>query len=127
MVKIEYSEIQILHTPFEKMIEVKVDGKLRAEDYETLVPELERMIARYGRIRILVELVDFHGWTAGALWEDTKFSMKHFKDIERLAIVGDSKWEKGMAYFCKPFTTAEVKYFDHSRIEEARKWISESH
>ena len=51
--------------------------------------------------------------------------IKHFKDIERLAIVGDKKWEHGMAMFCKPFTTAKVKYFDQSDIEQARTWLAE--
>ena len=55
---------------------------------------------------MLVRLHDFHGWTAGALWEDIKFDLKHFAHIERLALVGDRKWEAGMAVFCKPFTTA---------------------
>jgi hypothetical protein len=43
--------------------------------------------------------------------------------IERLAMVGNSSWEQGMATFCKPFTKAEIKYFDHSAALEARKWL----
>jgi len=72
---------------------------------------------------MLVEMHDFHGWTAGALWEDTKFAVHHFRDIERLAIIGETKWEKGMAAFCKPFTTASVRYFDHTQAAEAREWV----
>jgi len=64
-----------------------------------------------------------HGWTAGALWEDIKFDFQHWKDIEKLAIVGESKWEQGMAAFCKPFTSATIQYFDHSRHFEANEWI----
>ena len=62
---------------------------------------------------------DFHGWTLGAVWEDVKFDLRHFSHIERLALVGDTKWEAGMAMFCKPFTTAKVRYFDESKAEEA--------
>jgi hypothetical protein len=47
------------------------------------------------------------------LWEDIKFDVKHFNDIERLAITGENKWEKGMAAFCKPFTTAKVLLRSH--------------
>ncbi len=61
----------------------------------------------------------------GALWEDIKFDWRHFSDIERLAIVGDSKWEAGMAVFCKPFTTAKIRYFDESKAAEASAWIHE--
>ena len=44
-------------------------------------------------------------------------------DIERLAITSENKWEKGMAAFCKPFTTAKVRYFDHICAAEARDWL----
>ena len=70
-------------------------------------------------MRLLVRMHDFHGWTLGAVWEDAKFDLRHFSHIERLALVGDTKWEAGMAMFCKPFTTAKVRYFDESKAEEA--------
>lgn len=108
-----------------KILAVKLSGKLSKEDYETFVPEVESLIKSHGKIRILLQMHDFHGWTVGALWEDIKFDMKHFKDIERLAMVGDRKWEAGMAAFCKPFTTATVRYFDESEMEAARSWIEE--
>jgi hypothetical protein len=28
-----------------------------------------------------------------------------------------------MSVFCKPFTTAEVRYFDLAQAEEASEWI----
>ncbi len=59
------------------------------------------------------------------MWEDTKFDLKHWKDIEKLAIVGETKWEEGMATFCKPFTKAKIKYFAHDKLDDARKWIAE--
>lgn len=106
-----------------RIIEVQVTGKLEKKDYEEFVPEVERRIKEHGKLRILFHMRDFHGWTAGALWEDLKFDVKHFNDIERVAFVGERKWEQGMAIFCKPFTTARIRYFDQSRLEEAREWI----
>jgi hypothetical protein len=40
-------------------------------------------------------------------------------------MVGDKKWEHGMAMFCKPFTTAKLRYFDQSEIDQARAWLAE--
>jgi len=107
-----------------KVAIVRVTGKLSKEDYELFVPEIERLIDRFGKIRVLFEMLDFHGWEAGALWADIKFDAKHFRDIERLALVGDAKWEKGMSVFCKPFTTAKVQYFDLAQSEEAYRWVA---
>jgi hypothetical protein len=106
-----------------KVIEVTVTGKLTKEAYEQFVPLTEAAIQRHGKVRVLFVMHDFHGWDAGALWEDIKFDMKHFSHIERLAIVGETKWEKGMAIFCKPFTTAKLKYFDHTELNDAVEWI----
>lgn len=87
------------------------------------MPVVEEQIQRTGKLRILFVMRDFHGWTAGALWEDVKFDLKHWKDIERLAIVGETKWEKGMAAFCKPFTKAHIRYFDQGQLNDARAWL----
>lgn len=107
------------------VLEISVTGKLDKEAYELFLPSVERQIEEYGKIRILFSMHDFHGWDAGAMWQDIKFDAKHFNDIERLAIVGETKWEHGMAIFCKPFTTAKIRYFDHSKIEDARAWLAE--
>lgn len=104
---------------------VRLSGKLTREFYEDFVPTVDSQIEAVGPLRVLVELQDFHGWTAGALWEDTNFSAHHWRDIKRLAIVGESQWERGMATFCKPFTAARVKYFDHSELAAAEAWVTE--
>jgi hypothetical protein len=106
-----------------RILEVRVTGKLTKESYQELVPAVDAQIKQYGKLRILFVMKDFHGWTAGAMWEDLKFDLKHWKDIERLAVVGDKKWEKGMASFCKPFTKAKIRYFDVVQLEEARAWL----
>jgi hypothetical protein len=59
------------------------------------------------------------------LWQDIKWDLKHFNHVERLAIVGEKAWHKWMASFCKPFTTAEVRYFTLDELDAARAWINE--
>ncbi len=108
-----------------KILSVHVSGKLQAADYEHFVPEFERLVQQHGKLRVLFDMTGFHGWEAGALWEDIKFDVKHFADIERLAMVGEAKWQQGMAAFCKPFTKATIRYFDHGDAGEARNWLGE--
>jgi hypothetical protein len=115
--------IQLTERNSGKILEVQVRGKLVHEDYQHFVPEFERLVKEHGKIRVLFEMPSFHGWDASALWDDIKFGLKHFSDIERLAMVGDRKWEKGMSVFCKPFTTAKIRYFDVAQATEARGWL----
>jgi len=127
-----------------KVLEVDLHGKLDRADYERFVPESEKLIGQYGKIRILVTMHDFHGWDAGALWEDTKWNAKHFSQIERLAIVGGNRrevsdtsgafdpqirrrspsWHKWMTGIYKTFTNTQVRYFTLDQIDAAHAWIN---
>ncbi len=109
-----------------KILVVHVSGKLVTADYADFVSEFERLVQQHGKLRVLFDMTGFRGWDAGALWEDTKFGIKHFGDIERLAMVGEKKWQHGMATFFKPFTKATTRYFDHADATSARTWLSQT-
>ncbi len=106
-----------------RFLEVRVTGKLTKADYETILPELDRLVAGHGKLRILFDMTDFHGWTMAALWKDFQVGMKHSRDIERLAMIGERKWQAWMAAFCRPFTSARIRYFTHDQANQARLWI----
>ena len=118
-----FDEIQLEKSPVGNIVTLTFKRKVDKEDYYRFVPQLEGLMEGDAKIRLVVQLQDFKGWTAGALWEDTKFAARHFNDIERLAIVGDAQWEKSMAAFIKPFTTAKVRYFDMQQADQAREWV----
>jgi hypothetical protein len=105
------------------VMEVHLNGTLTKEDYARFVPDTEELIREHDKIRLLIMLDDFQGWNAGGLWEDIKWDVKHFNHIERIAVVGEKKWEKWMTGFCKPFTTAEIRYFETGETAEARAWL----
>jgi hypothetical protein len=107
-----------------KTLVVDAHDKLTRSDYERFVPQIERLIERHGKINFVARLVDLDGVEVAALWEDLKFDVKHYDDVERVAIVGDRRWMEWMAQFCKPFTTAEVEYFTPERFDEAVAWAS---
>ncbi len=109
--------------PGSNLVTMTLSGKLVKDDYSEFVPQIEALMQKVGKIRILLVMEDFHGWDLAAVWEDTKFDMHHFGDIEKLAMVGDAAWEKWMASFCKPFTKATIKYFDLSERDAAMAWL----
>jgi hypothetical protein len=120
-----FQEIKIEDAPMGKIISLVIVGKLESYDYEKFVPQLEELIEQEGKIRLLVELRQFGGFSAGAMWEDFKLGVKHSNHIERLAVVGNKAWERAMTAFAKPFTTAKVRYFDESKLPDAKNWIKE--
>jgi hypothetical protein len=108
-----------------KLLVLHLIGNLVKSDYETLIPEFERLVRREVRVRVLIDMTKYQSLAAGAWWEEIKFDFKHFSDIERLAVVGDKKWQHTMATLSQPLTQAEVRYFDVSDTAEARQWLTE--
>jgi hypothetical protein len=104
----------------------KLSGKLHDEDYKKFVPLVDAEIAKDGKVNVLAQFHDFHGWDAKALWDDIKFSTTHCTKIQRIALVGEKPWEKWMAAVCKPFTMAKIKYFGAGDVEAAKTWLSEA-
>jgi hypothetical protein len=118
--------IKLIQDPNSAVLTVELSGKLHDADYKEFVPAVDAAVAAHGKVRMLVRFHDFHGWDLHALWDDTKFAAAHCTAIERLALVGEKKWEEWMAKVCKPFTMAKVKYFDASEADAAKAWVHES-
>jgi hypothetical protein len=100
-------------------------GKLHDADYQIFVPAVDAAVAAEGKIRLLAHFVDFHGWDMHAAWDDLKFGISHYSAFDRIAIVGDKRWQEWMARFSKPFLDCDVKYFDSSAIDQAWAWVRE--
>lgn len=111
--------------PSESVVGLQAIGTLEKSDFEVLGLQLDVQVEQHGTIRLFIELVDFEGMTPGAAWEDAKLAFKHFTDIERIAVVGESRWEKEMTNLAKLFTAAEVRYFDVEKRSAADSWIRE--
>lgn len=106
-------------------IEITVTSKLHKADYDEFIPQLKQAIQQYGKIRLLLDMQGFHGWDAGAFWEDLKFGLSDASHFDRIAMVGDKKWEKAMATLCKPFVSGTVQYFDRAEKGAAQNWLLE--
>jgi hypothetical protein len=108
------------------VLQVKIHGRLTAQDYSILVSNLDNPKEKQ-KIRIFVELTDFDGWTAGAMWHNTEFATKRFKNIERVAVVGDKYRAKGAFLFCKPFLGATIRYYDVDNLADSKEWIRQGY
>lgn len=123
---VKRESVEVLELANGKIVKIVASGKLSKASYDFFTPELDSLVEKHGKIRLLFELIEFNGWTLGAAWEDLKFGCKHFNHIERIAIVGDRQWEKAMVAVCRPFTRARIRYFDIDDLHDASDWVSEN-
>jgi hypothetical protein len=117
--------IETLQTGSPKIVGFKLHGKLHDDDYKSFMPAVDAAVASEGRVRLFAQFEDFHGWDLHAAWDDFRFGLKHYSDFERIAMVGETKWEAWMTKVCKPFTNAHLKYFDKSEVDDAWAWVRE--
>jgi hypothetical protein len=104
----------------------RLSGKLTEEDYtNNLIPELERALEKYEKIRLLVQVEYFGGWTEESVREELK-GWPQFSKVERIAIVADDSWDEWMTWMVKitGFITGQsFRFFKAGRIEEAWDWL----
>lgn len=108
-----------------KVVGVKAVGKLTDADYESFVPQVEAIIGDQGKIKLFMDLTEFEGWEWQAAWDDFAFGIKHWNDIEKMAVVGDARWEELCAKISDKLMPAEVKQFPSSETDAAWTWVRE--
>ena len=116
--------IQELSDLPEGVIGFEASGKMRAEDYRDVVlPALERAAAA-GEVRFVIVIPDFDGMSGGALWQDLKVGVEHFRAWKRIALVTDIEWMKHMTSLFGWMTPGEVKIFSLAQQGEAIEWVA---
>ena len=105
------------------LVTVRVSQKLTEGDYETLIPAWRRLLEEKGSFRMLFVMEDFHGWEPGAAWDDFRFDIRHASEVERVAMVGEKRWQKWLAKIGGVFMPERVRYFDLADLAEAKRWV----
>lgn len=116
--------IQILGETKGNLICTKATEKLTRRDYEKLLPLLINALRQYDKIRWYFEMENFKGWELKAFWKDVKFDLQHANAFEKITMVGEKKWQEWMTDLMKPFTKAEIKFFELSERDRAFNWIA---
>jgi hypothetical protein len=118
---VEYHEI-----PGTNIVELTVDGKISAPEFDDLLSRMRGAIERHGKVRVLEHIRSFRGMPVSKWWDDVKFGFQHSKDVERAAVVADKAWIEMGTNFAKHFVRGEIRYYDASELNAARAWITEA-
>ncbi|MBK5098872.1 MAG: STAS/SEC14 domain-containing protein [Gemmatimonadetes bacterium] len=98
-----------------------VSGYVTRADYETLTPAVAEAVKEFGSICLLLDLTGFHWEKMNAWGADLHFGKEFHDKIDKMAIVGDRKWEKHLATLCTPFYAREAKFFETD--DDAWTWL----
>lgn len=104
---------------------VRIFGALRKEELDAVQAAGLKGAEPGESVRVLVIVEgDFRGWVGSEVWNDMTFFVQHGDRIEKIAIVGEPKWETRMLMFAGAgFRRAPVRYFTQEQLAEARAWL----
>jgi hypothetical protein len=106
------------------VVTARISGKLTQPELAALQRATGDIIRKAGKARLLVLVENFEGWQRGGDWGDLSFQMEHDAQIEKMAIVGDRKWEElALIFAAKGFRSFPVEYFEPAQIAKARAWL----
>ncbi len=119
--------IEILPESTASCIGFKISGKIVAEDYDVLLTRVDKAIAEYDTINLLVRMGDFKGVKGfDAVKADFEFGTQEYRKVEKAAFVGNKKWQEWMIKIMDPFTRrTDERFFELEKLDEAWRWIKE--
>ena len=82
------------HPISDRVHQITLSGLLTWAEFQAFLARAEtENVFALGQVRILILLENFSGWELGEQWGDVSFFFRHDHDIERIAVVGDPRWQ----------------------------------
>jgi hypothetical protein len=107
-----------------EVMHIRISGVMTMADQLMLQKAGMKVIEQCGNARLLVTLDNFKGWDKGADWGDVGFMLGQGKNITKMAIVGEKRWEDDVLVFVgKGIRTTDIEFFPTSALMEAEDWI----
>lgn len=110
--------------PEQKTVEIRVEGRVSAEDFEQIAGHMEAFIQQHGKVKLIEVVRDFDGFDLSILKDAIRFDRKHLKDFTHCAVVSDSGWIGPFARFMSRFLDMELRVFRMDEVEKAREWLA---
>lgn len=108
-----------------KVIGFKMSGTIDKKDYDVLVPEVEALMADDGHFNMLLDMTEFKWEKISAWGHDMKFGERTRKKVDKLAVIGDKKWQKWLTDISDPFYAHEAEFFEPAQSDQAWSWLRE--
>ncbi len=106
------------------ILSAKISGELSKTEVSQMQAGALEAIRRWGKIKGLLILENFRGWSREGDWGDITFMSEHDKDIAKIAVVGEEEWKDlFFAFLAKGFRQAEIEYFLPGDLAKARAWL----
>jgi hypothetical protein len=102
-----------------------VTGTITQDEVKEIHRDIERTIDDHGSARLLMDIGDMSTPEPTAVWEDLKLTPEYLGDVERYAILGDSRWQEMAARATALVARGEARFFHREQADAAWEWLRE--
>ena len=115
---------RILESGVNSVIEMEVKGDVTKDDYERLEEAIKEKLKETDKVNILCKITELSSITAKAILADFKIGVKHYRNINRMAVVSAKEW---IEWWSKlgAILPVEIKHFNTDEIDQAWNWIKD--
>lgn len=107
------------------VIVAKLMGKLEPSTYDLANDEIAQMMGRLDHVRLLLDLREFDGWSGLAALGDHLSLIREYRHRpERIAVVGDTAWQRLAEKVMSRFVNAKARFFEGDDYEGAKAWVA---
>lgn len=102
----------------------KISGKLAQSELVDAQKSAAEILQKEGKKHVLVIVDHFQGWGKGD-WADLSGQMAMDPYIDRMAIVGEKKWEDlALLFTGKGIRRVPIEYFSPAELARAQAWLA---
>ncbi|PRY19685.1 SpoIIAA-like protein [Aliiruegeria haliotis] len=106
-------------------IQVRLLGDIDPDAYKQAEGDLDARIRDRDGFRLLLDLTEFTGWQGvSALAAHFSLAREHAALPDRVAVVGNKRWQHMAQRLMGRFLNAENRFFDEADAIAAREWLS---
>jgi SpoIIAA-like len=118
--------LQLLSGFPDDVLAVRVSGKVTRDEFRSvLVHAAESKLKSHDQLALYYRFAsDFAGMSAGAMWEDSKLDIGHWKAWRRIAVISDTGWIRNLARLAALLLRRPVRVFSNAQADAARDWVS---
>ncbi|MES2526376.1 MAG: STAS/SEC14 domain-containing protein [Bdellovibrionota bacterium] len=97
-----------------EIVELDFSGEITGEDYKSVKPDIEKVMAAKGKVKFLMDLTQAKGFNLGAVYQDIKFDIEHFKNIGATAVIASKKTYEYMVKSINMIYPEKVYHFEEA-------------